>query len=260
MSTEPNEDTERSDNDTPCNEPQEQDTATEKRYRRKSVRRQLQDVVTKLGKVAEEQHQKPAKKADALIRQSEVLMKLQEMDAEDKQSSIAEENAQLQERHAADVAHISELESHTEELRRAANRVTTVIVPDPEAQRLRANNTRLQRTIDFTVKQIANPEMTAIRAIREVPESADMICAGLGINHDEYRRYLMTYTREQDLLKVLEQAQVTDTPLLRFCRAALSVIHGTNIFGPRRRESVPMDPVIAAKYLTGTLKPVDDDF
>jgi hypothetical protein len=63
------------------------------------------------------------------------------------------------------------------------------------------------------------------------------------------------------LLNVIEKAQVDDTPLLRFVRAALSVIYGTNISGPRRRESsAPMDPVTAAKYLTGTLKPVGDDF
>jgi hypothetical protein len=58
------------------------------------------------------------------------------------------------------------------------------------------------------------------------------------------------------LLNVIERAEVDDTPLLRFVRAALGVIHGTNISGTRRRDSAPMDPVTAAKYLTGTLKPV----
>jgi hypothetical protein len=114
MSTEPNEDTERSDNDTPCNEPQEQDTATEKRYRRKSVRRQLQDVVTKLGKVAEDSHQKPAKKVDALLRQSEVLLRLQEMDAEEKRESVIQENTRLSQL-------CEELKSENAALREAKN-------------------------------------------------------------------------------------------------------------------------------------------
>lgn len=99
------------------------------------------------------------------------------------------------------------------------------------------------------------------RAIQQLPaDVASLVCDSLGINYREYRQYLGSYRSEHDLLSVIEKAQVDDTPLLRFVRAALAVNHGTNISGPRRRESAPMDPVTAAKYLTGTLKPVGDDF
>jgi DNA repair exonuclease SbcCD ATPase subunit len=182
------------------------------------------------------------------------------MDAEEANQTLQDEHAALSEQHAANTQRIAELETQNAELRRASTRVQTITVPDPEHAEIRRENETLHKAVFFLAKQIDRPEETAIRAIREVPEFADKICAGLGINHNEYRQYLMTYKTERDLLQVIEQAQVTDTPFLRFVRATLSVIHGANISGPRRRESVPMDPVTAAKYLTGTLKPVDGDF
>src|ERR1035437_8708491 len=100
-------------NETGQNDSEEQGTTDqkEKRYRRKSVRRQLQDVVTKLGRAADDPQQKSAKRVDALLRQSEVLMKLQEMDAEDRDQTLQDEHAQLQTQHAADAARIAELEA-----------------------------------------------------------------------------------------------------------------------------------------------------
>jgi len=120
----------------------------------------------------------------------------------------------------------------------------------------------LTAALRFLAGVVANKEQTAIRAIQQLPaDVASLVCDSLGINFREYRQYLNSYRSECDLLSVIEKAQVDDTPLLRFVRAALSVIYGTNISGPRRRESIaPMDPVTAAKYLTGTLKPVGEDF
>ncbi|MBZ5689987.1 MAG: PEP-CTERM sorting domain-containing protein [Acidobacteriia bacterium] len=51
------------------------------------------------------------------------------------------------------------------------------------------------------------------------------------------------YKTERDVLRILEQAQVEDTPLLRFVRAALAVNHGTNISSPRRRDDGPTSVV-----------------
>ena len=87
-------------------EPQERDAAIEKRYRRKSLRRQLQDVIDQLGKASKDPHQKPAKKIDALLRQSEVLLRLQAMDAEDRDQTLQDEHSALTAQHAADAQRI----------------------------------------------------------------------------------------------------------------------------------------------------------
>jgi hypothetical protein len=80
---------------------------------------------------------------------------------------------------------------------------------------------------------------TAIRAIQQLlADAPSLVFEAVGIKDREYRRYLQTYRSERDLLNVIEKAQIDDTPLLRFVRAALSVIHETNISGPRRRGRV----------------------
>lgn len=43
----------------------------------------------------------------------------------------------------------------------------------------------------------------------------------------------MTYTTEQTLLDVIERAQIDDTPLLRFVRAALAVNHSLDVSSPK---------------------------
>jgi hypothetical protein len=241
--------------------PQERDAATEKRYRRKSLRRQLQDVIDQLGKASKDPHQKPAKKIDALLRQSEVLLRLQAMDAEDRDQTLQDEQAALTAQHAADTQRIQELEAQSAELKRQANRVERIVVPDPEHERIRQQNETLRAALKFLGGVVANKAEVAIRAIQQLPaDAASLVCDAVEINYREYRQYLHSYRSERDLLNVIEKAEVDDTPLLRFVRAALSVIHGTNISGPRRRESPLMDPVTAAKYLTGTLKLVDGDF
>jgi hypothetical protein len=205
-----------------------------------------------LGKASKDPHQKPAKKIDALLRQSEVLLRLQAMDAEDRDQTLQDEHAALTAQHAADTQRIQELEAQSAELKRQANRVEQIVVPDPDREKPRQQCATLTAALRFLAGIVSNKEQTAIRAIQQLPtEAASMVCDAVGIKEREYRRYLQTYRNERDLLNVIEKAEVDDTPLLRFVRAALSVIHGTNISGPCRRESAPMDLVTAAKYLTG---------
>jgi hypothetical protein len=240
--SEPNEheaqspDTERSDNEAQDAARSELDTATEKRYRRKSVRRQLQDVVTRLGKVAEDPHQKPAKKVDALLRQSEVLLKLAEMDAEDKQSSVTEENAALTAQHATDTAQIAELEAQMADLRQVANRVTTVTVPDPEHEKTRQQCETLTAVIDFLLRHVEKKEQTAIRAVQELtPAQASRVCEGVGLHYNDYAQWLRNYSTFRQLNDVIEKARIDTSPLLRFCRAALAVNHQVAVAEPRRK-------------------------
>jgi hypothetical protein len=88
---------------------QERDAANEKRYRRKSLRRQLQSVIDELGNGAKSKTLKEAKKIDALLRQSEVLMKLQEMDREEANQTLQDEHAALSAQHARDTARTAAL-------------------------------------------------------------------------------------------------------------------------------------------------------
>jgi hypothetical protein len=126
----------------------EQTTESQKRYRRKSVRRQLQDVITQLGKVANDPHQKPAKKVDALLRQSEVLLRLQAMDAEERDQTLQDEHAALTARHAANTQRLQELEAQSAELKRQASRVERIVVPDPEHAKTRQQCVTLGAALD----------------------------------------------------------------------------------------------------------------
>jgi len=231
------------------------------RFRRKSLRRQLHDIIDELGKASKSKTLKEAKKIDALLRQSEVLMKLQEMDKDEANQTLQDEHAALTAQHSADTEKIAALEAQNASLKTHKCEIVTRVTTDPEHLKIRAQRDTLGAALRFLAGVVTSKEQTAIRAIQQLPaDAASLVCEAVGIKDREYRQYLQNYRSERDLLNVIEKAEVDDTPLLRFVRAALSVIHGTNVSGPRRRESVPIDPVTAAKYLTGTLKPVGDDF
>jgi hypothetical protein len=131
-----------------------------------------------------------------------------------------------------------------------------MFLTDPEHDKTRRECETLKNVVKFFASIVANKEQTAIRAIQQLPADAPaVVCDAVGIKYREYSQYLMTYKTERDLLKVIEQAQVDDTPFLRFCRASLAVNHGTIISAPsQRKPSGPVDPVTAAKMLTGTLR------
>lgn len=219
-------------------EPQERDASTEKRYRRKSLRRQLQDVIDQLGKASKDPHQKPAKKIDALLRQSEVLLRLQAMDAEDRDQTLQDEHSALTAQHAADAQRIQELEAQSTELKRQANRVEQIIVPDPEHEKTRQQCETLKSAVKFLAGVSSHKEQTAIRAIQQLPaDAASLVCEAVGINYREYAQYLMIYKTERDLLNVVERADPdADTSLLRFCRAALAVNQSLNL-APQKAKS-----------------------
>ena len=267
MSTEPNEeqaqsaDTERSYNKAQDAARSEQDAATEKRYRRKSVRRQLQSVIDELGKASKDPHQKAAKRVDALLKQSDLLLELQKMDAEDRASTLQDEHAALSAQHATDTAQIAELEAQMADLRQVANRVTTVTVPDPEHEKTRQQCETLTAVIDFLLRHVEKKEQTAIRAVQELtPAQASRVCEGVGLHYNDYAQWLRNYSTFRQLNDVIEKARIDTSPLLRFCRAALAVNHQVAVAEPRRKaESENYTSVTGeeklrrAKLETGTL-------
>ncbi len=210
----------------------------EKRFRRKSLRRQLQTVVDQLGRAAQDPQQKIAKRVDALLRQSEVLMKLQEMDKDEANQTLQDEHVALEKQHAADAARITELENANGELKCQTNHVERIVVADPEHEKVRRDNETLGAALSFLAGVVANKEQTAIRALQQLPaDVASVVCEAVGINEREYRQYLQTYRSERDLLNVIEKAQVDDTSLLRFCRAALAVNHSLNLASQKSKSA-----------------------
>ena len=96
--------------------------------------------------------------------------------------------------------------------------------------------------LKFLAGVVANKEQVAIRAIQQLPaDAASLVCDSLGIK--EARQYLQTCRSERDLLNVIEKAQVDDTPLLRFVRAALAVNHSLNLASPRKKATSDCYPV-----------------
>ena len=205
-----------------------------KRFRRKSLRRQLHTVVDQLERAAQDPQQKSAKRVDALLRQSEVLMKLQEMDKEEANQTLQDERVTLEKQHAADTQRIQELEAQSAELKRDACLVKTVTVPDPEHEKTRQQCETLKTVVKFLAGIAPNKEQAAVRAVQQLNQSAAVIvCDAVGINYREYAQYLITYKTERDLLNIVERAYPdADTSLLRFCRAVLAV-HSLNLVSPK---------------------------
>jgi len=172
---------------------------------------------------------KEAKKIDALLRQSEVLMKLQEMDKEEANQTLQDEHAALSAQHAADSQRIQELEAQITALR--THRCEIKTIPDPEHTKTLQQCEILSAALKFLAGVSSHKEHTAIRAIQELPvDAASLVCEAVGINDLEYRQYLHTYKTERDLLNVVERADPdTDTSFLLFCRAALAVNHSLNV-------------------------------
>jgi hypothetical protein len=228
--------------ETACNE-------TEKRYRRKSIRRQLQTVIDALGKVSKDPHQKPAKKVDALLKQSDLLLKLQEIDAEDRDQTLQEEHAALTAQHAADTEKIATLESENASLKNHKCETTVITRTDPEAAQLREQNTALRDIL----KQVIAPldidarARLAIRVLQTKPEHvARMFLPTIPVDYAKYRRLLNEYRCEQQLFDVLELAGEDSTgDLAVFARACLTVVHGVNV-SSRKREKKEFDPAIFA--------------
>ena len=238
-----------------------QTSQTKTRVRLKNPRLQLQVTLQRMEKLAQSNTLKEAKAADLLMSMAELQRMLLQLTLDEKKETLEGERAALTSRHAADTQRILELEAQSLELKHQANRVERIVVPDPEHEKTRQQNETMGAALKSLAGVVANKEQTAIRAIQQLPaEAASLVCEAVGIKDREYRQYLYTYRSERDLLDVIEKAQVDDTPLLRFVRAALAVNHGTNVSGPGRRDRAPIDPVTAAKYLTGTLKPLGDDF
>jgi hypothetical protein len=240
----------------------EPDTPEKKtRVRLKSPRLQLQVTLQRMEKLAQSNTLKEAKAADLLMSMAELQKMLLQLTLDEKKDTLEEEHAAAVAQKEADARRIAQLESENALLKNHQCEIVTHVTTDPEHLKIRAERDTLSAALRFLAGVVANIEQTAIRAIQQLPaDAASLVCEAVGIKEREYRQYLQTYRSERDLLNVIEKAEVDDTPLLRFVRAALSVIHGTNGSGPRRRDSTPMDPVTAAKYLTGTLKPVDGDF
>ena len=242
------------------------ETEPQKRKSRKNIRRQLDESIKQFDTLLASTTLKESKVADLLIEKTSLQKMLLQLDLDEKGDEQAQEVERLTNQHTADTLRLATLEQQNTELRRDASQVKTVTVPDPGHSKTRQQCDTLSASLKFLTRYVEAREQTAVRAIQQLPaEAASIVCDAVGINYREYLQYLMTYRTERDLLKVIEQAQVNDTPLLRFVRAALSVMHSLNLAAPRagrsdaRPESNEMtgeEKLRRAKIETGTLTPI----
>jgi hypothetical protein len=198
-------------------------------------------------KLAQSNTLKEAKAADLLMSMAELQKMLLQLTLDEKQDTLEEEHAAAVAQKEADARRIAQLESENAALKSHRCEVMTRVEPDPEHTKVRAERDTLGAALKFLAGVVANREQAAIRAIQQLPaDAASLVCEAVGIKEREYRQYLMTYTTEQSLLGVIERAQVDDTPLLRFVRAALAVNHSLNLASPKPKSAD------AARHSRGT--------
>jgi hypothetical protein len=204
------------------------------RVRLKSPRLQLQVTLQRMEKLAQSNTLKEAKAADLLMSMAELQKMFLQLTLDEKKETLQGEHAALSAQHAADAQHIQALEAQSAALKSHRCEVMTRVEPDPEHKKVRAERDTLSAAFKFLAGVVTNKEQAAIQAIQQLPaDAACSVCDAVGIKEREYRQYLQTYRSERDLLNVIENAQVDDTPLLRFVRAALSVNHSLNLDVPR---------------------------
>ncbi len=212
---------------------------TKTRVRLKSPRLQLQVTLQRMEKLAQSNTLKEAKAADLLMSMAELQKMLLQLTLDEKKDTLEAEHAALTAQHAADTQRIQELEAQNAELKRQANRVERIVVPDPEHEKTRQQCETLSAALNFLAGVSSHKEQTAIRAIQQLPaDAASLVCDAVGINYREYSQYLMIYKTERDLLNVVERADPdADTSLLRFCRAALAVNQSLNLASQKAKSA-----------------------
>jgi hypothetical protein len=163
--------------------------------------------------------------------------------AEQENSELLHLRAQAEQ----DLRQIERLEAACASLRASQQPVITKIVPDPAHSEQVA---RLGAQVAFLLKHTGTPETVALDAVRTLDtDSASTICEMVGLHWKDVARFRLLYPHFGAWTQVIEQASVNDSPLIRLCKAAMLVETGSE---KRGRKSV--DPVTAAKYLTGTLR------
>jgi hypothetical protein len=215
-----------------------------KPQRRRSARKQLEDIVKQFDDCLSSQELKDGKRADVVIEKAGVLKTLLQVDIDEKHDEALVENQRLQEQHTADAATIDTLKSRVAELESRATEVKTVMVSDPETVRVKELNAALENLLRVLAGRITTDDgkaQMAVRILESCPESAArFFLPMLGLNYSEYARMMLNYSTERELLRIVENAVNGDGPLSRFARARLAVNHQAAIAAkPKPQSYIP---------------------
>ena|ERR1700733_1231606 len=222
------------------------ETETQKRFRRKSTRRQLQETLDEFDKLIKDPTVKSAKRADLLMSRVSVLQSMMASDADEKQSATAQENERLTAQHGQDAARITELESENMELRRR-DRQQIVTVESPESAKLKEVNASYDALLTYLTSNIGDADARArlaIRVIQKFSESAARLFLPLmNCDYAHFKRLLNENKPEQELFAIIERSSNPNGDLVVFARAALAVVHGVPLSSPKTSKDQPrVDP------------------
>jgi hypothetical protein len=142
---------------------------------------------------------------------------------------------------------IARLEAENAELKKTQQPVKEIVVPNPlhkqELDKVTKRQDELIRQTVFLLEHVVSKEQTVLCACRELDRTAaSEICEALGWHYNEVARFNQSYDFNA-WSNIIEQAQ-TEGPLVKLARAAIAL----------EVTDSPMDPVLAAKYQTGTLR------
>jgi hypothetical protein len=213
-----------------------------KPQRRRSARKQLEDIVNQFDDCLASQDLKDSKRADVVIEKAGVLKTLLQVETDEKHDEVLIENQRLQEQHATDAATIDNLKSQVAGLESRANGVKTVTIVDPETARVKDSNAALDSVLKVLASRITSEDgkaQMAVRVMQSCSESAArLFLPMLGLNYVEYARMMLNYKTDRELLDIVEKA-VNDGPLSRFARARLAVNHHTAVAARPSQPFVP---------------------
>ena len=214
-------------------ENQETSTEPQKRNRRKSIRRRLDERLQQLDSLSRNPELKPTKQAETAIEATAIEKMLFQAEREDRKDESLQENERLKVQHDQDTAKIAELESRLE-----TRSTQTVITPDPETPKLTAKVKELTTLIAFVASEMPDVHTkacTAIRAILKYGTASRVLVESLGCDLHFYYQGLQSNPTAEDLRDSLSRCPDPDGIPAVYARAALEVLHGMKVPKPVRR-------------------------
>jgi len=231
-------------------ETQETGTEPQKRNRRKSIRRRLDERLQQLDSLSRNPDLKPTKQAEAAIEATAIEKMLFQAEREDRKDESLQENERLTVQHEQDAAEIARLKNENDELQRRANLSAnlsyTSAPTDPRIAGGLKTIDNLKSLIKFLASEFnGDPAKMSVAVILRFGRDAREYITALGIDFDSYFAWLnspQTMTEanlrastsppeNEDLHTMLNRPVVG----VDFAVAALAVVHQVTVKAPVRR-------------------------
>jgi hypothetical protein len=172
-------------------ENQETGTEPQKRNRRKSIRRRLDERLQQLDSLSRNPDLKPTKQAEAAIEATSIEKMLFQAEREDRKDESLQNNERLTVQHEQDTAEIARLKTENEELQRranlSANLAYTSAPTDPRIAGGLKTIDSLKSLIKFLASEFnGDPAKVSVAVILKFGKTAREYVTALGIDFDSY--------------------------------------------------------------------------